>query len=94
MVEMNSSVVHVTVREINDSALIMMIKNGSHVVYWREESGGVRLTIDNQSCFFPLQKDPSKLQAESAGKLLRFLFSSPLFTQTRYSAPLFQLSRS
>ena len=45
----------------------------SHVVHSEEEALGTRLTIDSLTCLLANETDPSRLQAISPGKLMRYL---------------------
>ena len=51
----------------------MQVDGESHVVHSEEEALGTRLTIDSLTCLLANETDPSRLQAISPGKLMRYL---------------------
>ena len=53
----------------------------SHVVHSEEEALGTRLTIDSLTCLLANETDPSKLNAISPGKLMRYLVPDESYVQ-------------
>lgn len=70
---LNGSRVEVGVRELSDGGLLIAIDGKSHVVYWKEEMGGTRITVDSKSCLLEIENDPTQLRTPSPGKLVKFL---------------------
>ncbi|GMM51879.1 acetyl-CoA carboxylase [Starmerella bacillaris] len=70
---LNGSRVEVGVRELSDGGLLIAIGGKSHVVYWKDEMGNTRLTVDSKSCLLEVENDPTQLRTPSPGKLIKFL---------------------
>lgn len=51
----------------------VQVDGESHVLHTEEEAMGTRLVVDNLSCLIAKEADPSRLVAQSPGKLVRQL---------------------
>eukprot|EP00741_Cyanophora_paradoxa_P025663 tig00000385_g24767.t1 len=69
----NKTAVEAEVRPLSDGGLLVLLDGKSHVVYAREEVGGLRLLLDGRTCQFPKEYDPSQLRSQMTGKLVRHL---------------------
>lgn len=72
----NGSRVDVGVRALSDGGLLIAIGGKSHNVYWKEEVGATRLSVDSKTCLLEVENDPTQLRTPSPGKLVRFLVES------------------
>ncbi|KAH6919057.1 acetyl CoA carboxylase [Coprinopsis sp. MPI-PUGE-AT-0042] len=63
-------------RPLADGGLLVLLDGKSHTVYWREEVGALRLTVDAKTCLIEQENDPTKLRSPSPGKLVRYLVES------------------
>eukprot|EP00924_Labyrinthula_sp_SR-Ha-C_P016633 snap_masked-scaffold_6-processed-gene-10.9-mRNA-1 protein AED:0.05 eAED:0.05 QI:0/-1/0/1/-1/1/1/0/2208 len=72
-VALNDSSVSVGIKTLADEGFLVIIGGKSHTVYLKEEIGSIRMVIDNVTCIFAEEYDPTKLQAKMGGKLLRYL---------------------
>jgi len=72
----NGSKCTVGVRALNDGGLLVLLDGKSHNVYWKEEVGATRLSVDSMTCLLEEENDPTQLRAPSPGKLVRFLVES------------------
>ncbi|ODQ67206.1 hypothetical protein NADFUDRAFT_49644 [Nadsonia fulvescens var. elongata DSM 6958] len=69
----NGSKVEVGVRSLNDGGLLCAIDGKSHNVYWKEEVGATRLSVDSKTCLLEIENDPTQLRTPSPGKLVKYL---------------------
>lgn len=69
----NGSKVEVGVRALSDGGLLVSIQGKSHSVYWKEEVGATRLSVDSKTCLLEVENDPTQLRTPSPGKLVKFL---------------------
>lgn len=53
--------------------LLISVDGASHSTYLKEEIDRYRLSIDNKTCVFEKENDPTLMRAPSAGKLLSYL---------------------
>ncbi|ANB10966.1 acetyl-CoA carboxylase ACC1 [Sugiyamaella lignohabitans] len=72
----NGSRVDVGVRSLSDGGLLVSIGGKSHSVYWKEEVGATRVSVDAKTCLLEVENDPTQLRTPSPGKLVRFLVES------------------
>lgn len=70
---LNGSRVEVAVRQLSDGGLLIGIDGKSHVVYYKDEMGNTRLSVDSKTCLLEVENDPTQLRTPSPGKLVRFL---------------------
>ncbi|KAH8725486.1 acetyl-CoA carboxylase [Phaeosphaeriaceae sp. PMI808] len=63
----------VGVRALADGGLLILLAGKSHNVYWKEEVGATRLSVDGKTCLLEQENDPTQLRTPSPGKLVRFL---------------------
>jgi acetyl-CoA carboxylase/biotin carboxylase 1 len=68
----NDSKCSVGVRALSDTGLLVLLGGQSHSVYWKEDAGAMRLSIDNKTCLIEQQNDPTQLRTPSPGKLVRY----------------------
>ncbi|EGG25342.1 acetyl-CoA carboxylase [Cavenderia fasciculata] len=73
LVRDKTNIVDVNVVGMTDGGLIVMMNGKTHVVYGRDEVTGLRLMIDQKTCTFSQEYDPSILRTPSPGKLVRYL---------------------
>ena len=69
----NGSKCAVGVRALSDGGLLILLAGKSHNVYWKEEVGATRLSVDGKTCLLEQENDPTQLRTPSPGKLVRFL---------------------
>lgn len=69
----NGSRVDVGVRSLTDGGLLVSIGGRSHNVYWNEEVGATRISVDSKTCLLEVEVDPTQLRTPSPGKLVKFL---------------------
>ena len=74
--ELNGQRTHVSLRDLRDGGLLVGLAGQSHAVYWLEEVGQTRLTIDAQTCVMEEERDPTQICSPSPGKLVRLLVES------------------
>ncbi|KAI4288989.1 MAG: hypothetical protein L6R35_001747 [Caloplaca aegaea] len=68
----NGSKCAVGVRALADGGLLVLLSGRSHNVYWKEEVGATRLSVDSKTCLLEQENDPTQLQTPSPGKLVKF----------------------
>lgn len=69
----NGSKIDVGVRALIDGGILISLGGKSHSVYWKEEVGATRLSIDSKTCLLEVESDPTQLRTPSPGKLVKFL---------------------
>src|SRR5579862_1468429 len=72
----NGSKCAVGVRDLSDGGLLVLLNGSSHTVYYREEVGSTRLSVDGKTCLLEQENDPTQLRSPSPGKLAKFLVES------------------
>ena len=68
----NGSKAHVGIRPLSDGGLLVLLGGRSHSIYWKEEAGGIHLSVDSKTCMLEEENDPTQLRTQSPGKLVRF----------------------
>ena len=68
----NGSKCAVGVRALADGGLLILISGRSHNVYWKEEVGATRVSVDSKTCLLEQENDPTQLRTPSPGKLVKF----------------------
>lgn len=68
----NGSKCSVSVRPLSDGGLLVLLGGRSHNVYWKEEVGARRLSVDGKTCLLEQENDPTQLRTPSPGKLVKF----------------------
>lgn len=67
----------VSLRQLADGGLLMTLGGGkSHPVYFQQEVGSMRLSIDSRTCTIEEENDPTQITSPSPGKLQRLLVES------------------
>ena len=61
---------------LNDDGLLCLLDGKKHIVYGQEFPSGLRLTIDNTTCLFQQEYDPTQLRASMQGKLVRYVLKN------------------
>jgi acetyl-CoA carboxylase/biotin carboxylase 1 len=69
----NGSVNEVYVKRMVDDGLLLSIGGQTHYVYTKEESHRTTFVVDNKTCYFEKENDPTKLRSPSPGKLVRYM---------------------
>ncbi|KAF2663295.1 putative acetyl-CoA carboxylase [Microthyrium microscopicum] len=69
---LNSSKVTVSVRGLTDGGVLVLLGGKSHSVYWQDEVGATRLSVDGKTCLLEQENDPTQLRTPSPGKLVKF----------------------
>ncbi|KAF2263278.1 hypothetical protein CC78DRAFT_534155 [Lojkania enalia] len=69
---MNGTKCSVGVRALADGGLLILLSGKSHNVYWKEEVGATRLSVDGKTCLLEQENDPTQLRTPSPGKLVKF----------------------
>jgi len=68
----NGSKCSVGIRPLSDGGLLVLLNGRSHSVYWKEEVGATRLSVDGKTCLLEQENDPTQLRTPSPGKLVNF----------------------
>ncbi|GAB7354692.1 hypothetical protein MBLNU459_g5113t1 [Dothideomycetes sp. NU459] len=68
----NGSKCSVGVRPLSDGGLLVLLGGRSHNVYWKEEVGATRISVDGKTCLLEQENDPTQLRTPSPGKLVKF----------------------
>ncbi|KAI9723252.1 MAG: Acetyl-CoA carboxylase [Candelaria pacifica] len=68
----NGSKCAVGVRALADGGLLVLLSGRSHSVYWKEEVGATRISVDSKTCLLEQENDPTQLRTPSPGKLVKF----------------------
>ena len=68
----NGSKCAVGVRTLADGGLLILLSGRSHNVYWKEEVGATRMSVDSKTCLLEQENDPTQLRTPSPGKLVKF----------------------
>ncbi|KAJ2988249.1 hypothetical protein NUW58_g4081 [Xylaria curta] len=68
----NGSKCQVGVRPLSDGGLLILINGRSHSVYWKEEVGATRVSVDSKTCLLEQENDPTQLRTPSPGKLVKY----------------------
>lgn len=68
----NGSKCSVGIRPLSDGGLLVLLNGRSHNVYWKEEVGATRLSVDSMTCLLEQENDPTQLRTPSPGKLVKF----------------------
>ncbi|CDK26741.1 unnamed protein product [Kuraishia capsulata CBS 1993] len=69
----NGSRCDVQVRPLSDGGLLCAMGGKSHSVYWKEEVGATRISVDGKTCLLEVENDPTQLRTPSPGKLVKYL---------------------
>lgn len=69
----NGSKCAVGVRALVDGGLLILISGRSHTIYWKDEVGAMRISVDSKTCLLEQENDPTQLRSPSPGKLVKFL---------------------
>ncbi|KAK7755343.1 acetyl-coenzyme-A carboxylase [Diatrype stigma] len=68
----NGSKCSVGVRALSDGGLLILLDGRSHSVYWKEEVGATRVSVDSKTCLLEQENDPTQLRSPSPGKLVKY----------------------
>lgn len=68
----NGSKCAVGVRALADGGLLVLLSGRSHSIYWKEEVGATRISVDSKTCLLEQENDPTQLRTPSPGKLVKF----------------------
>lgn len=68
----NGSKCAVGVRALADGGLLILLSGRSHNVYWKEEVGATRISVDSKTCLLEQENDPTQLRTPSPGKLVKY----------------------
>lgn len=68
----NGSKALVGIRPLSDGGLLVLLGGRSHNVYWKEEVGAIRMSVDGKTCLLEQESDPTQLRSPSPGKLVKF----------------------
>ncbi|KAK7740495.1 acetyl-coenzyme-A carboxylase [Cytospora paraplurivora] len=68
----NGSKCSVGVRALSDGGLLILLDGRSHSVYWKEEVGATRISVDSKTCLLEQENDPTQLRSPSPGKLVSY----------------------
>ena len=69
----NGSKATVGIRALADGGLLVLLNGRSHNIYWKEEVGATRISVDSKTCLLEEENDPTQLRTPSPGKLVKFL---------------------
>ncbi|KAI5863331.1 acetyl-CoA carboxylase [Durotheca rogersii] len=68
----NGSKCSVGVRALSDGGLLILLDGRSHSLYWKEEVGATRISVDSKTCLLEQENDPTQLRSPSPGKLVKY----------------------
>ncbi|KAI1867775.1 uncharacterized protein JN550_006916 [Neoarthrinium moseri] len=68
----NGSRCSVGVRALSDGGLLVLVDGRSHSVYWKEEVGATRVSVDSKTALLEQENDPTQLRTPSPGKLVKY----------------------
>jgi len=68
----NGSKALVGIRALSDGGLLVLLGGRSHSIYWKEEVGAIRMSVDGKTCLLEEENDPTQLRTPSPGKLVKF----------------------
>ena len=68
----NGSKCAVGVRALADGGLLVLLSGRSHGIYWKEEVGATRISVDSKTCLLEQENDPTQLRTPSPGKLVKY----------------------
>lgn len=68
----NGSKALVGIRPLADGGLLILLGGRSHSVYWKDEVGAVRMSVDSKTCLLEQENDPTQLRTPSPGKLVKY----------------------
>ena len=68
----NGSKCSVGVRALADGGLLVLLGGRSHNIYWKDEVGATRMSVDSKTCLLEQENDPTQLRTPSPGKLVKF----------------------
>lgn len=68
----NGSRCAVGVRALTDGGLLVLLDGRSHNVYWKDEVGATRVSVDSKTCLLEQENDPTQLRTPSPGKLVKY----------------------
>lgn len=69
----NGSKIEVGAKLLSDGSLLVSLGGKSHTVYWKEQVGATRLSVDAKTCLLEVENDPTQLRTPSPGKLVKYL---------------------
>ena len=69
----NGSRCSVGVRALADGGLLVLLSGRSHNIYWKDEVGATRISVDSKTCLLEQENDPTQLRTPSPGKLIKFI---------------------
>ncbi|KAK5078938.1 acetyl-coenzyme-A carboxylase [Lithohypha guttulata] len=68
----NGTKATVGVRPLADGGLLMLLSGKSHSLYWKDEPGATRVSVDGKTALLEQENDPTQLRTPSPGKLVKF----------------------
>ena len=68
----NGSKCAVGIRALADGGLLILVSGRSHNIYWKEEVGATRMSVDSKTCLLEQENDPTQLRTPSPGKLVKY----------------------
>ncbi|CAF4326884.1 unnamed protein product [Rotaria socialis] len=71
-VVMNDSYVELEAHRMKDGGILINLDGSSYLTFMKEEVDNYRIIVNNKTCIFQKENDPSILRAPSAGKLLHY----------------------
>ncbi|CAF3808089.1 unnamed protein product, partial [Adineta steineri] len=71
-VVMNDSYVELEAHRMKDGGMLINLEGSSYLTFMKEEIDSYKIVINNKSCVFQKENDPSILRSPSAGKLLHY----------------------
>jgi len=69
---LNDSYVEIDAHRMKDGGILINVDGSSYVTFMKEEVDSYRFIVNNKSCIFQKENDPSVLRSPSAGKLLHY----------------------
>ncbi|XP_065833896.1 acetyl-CoA carboxylase-like isoform X2 [Oscarella lobularis] len=70
---LNDSWIELPIHRMSDGAIVFSLNENSYNTYMREEVVSYRVIIDDKTCVFDKENDPSLLRSPCPGKLMQYL---------------------
>ncbi|CAI4035678.1 hypothetical protein SMKI_13G3290 [Saccharomyces mikatae IFO 1815] len=72
----NNSQCEVNIQKLSSDCLLISVDGKCHTVYWKDDIGGTRLSVDSNTIFLETELNPTRMISPTPGKLMKYLVSS------------------
>lgn len=76
VLSINNSQCEVDIQKLSHDCLLVSVGGKSHTVYWKDDIGGTRLSIDSKTTFLESELNPTQMISPTPGKLMKYLVSN------------------